>query len=50
MNAKTEHYRNFRVGDSYTKVTPEGTWLYWINSILDNGELDIVGSFRPAQA
>ena len=47
MNAKTEH---FRVGDSYTEVTPDGSWLYWIDSILDNGELDLVGSFVPVQA
>jgi len=50
MNAKTEHYRNFRVGDTESVTTAEGTWFYWIDSILDNGEPDVIGSFVPAHA
>ena len=36
MNAKTEHYRNFRVGDSYTEGTPEGSWL-----LAEHAQIDI---------
>ncbi len=50
MNAKTEHYRNFRVGDTESVPTAEGTWFYWIDAILDNGDLDVIGSFVPAHA
>src|SRR5437667_446976 len=49
LNAKNEHYRNFKVGDTESVTTAEGTWFYWIDSILDNGELDLVGSFVPAR-
>ena len=45
MNAKTEHYRNFRVGDSYTEVTPEGLWMYWIanggKQMAEHSQIDI---------
>ena len=50
MNAKNEHYRNFKVGDTESVTTAEGTWFYWIDAILDTGELDLVGSFVPARA
>ena len=50
MNAKTEHYRNFRVCDTESVTTAEGTWFCWIDSILDSGEPDVIGSFVPAHA